>query len=170
MEIVINDTNILIDLHNAGLLPYCKLLGLDFRTLDVILNEIEQEDQKASVRCIVDDGFLSVHSLTDRQVLKVYQKVREYNGVCNLSPEDISVMVYAQDLDCRLLTGDKVLRVKAANENIKVSGILYLTDMMVDRGVVSKSQMIVALQRLLESNSRLPKRLINERIVMLKEQ
>lgn len=41
MEIVVNDTNILIDLYNAGLLPYCKKLNLDFRTLDVVINEIE---------------------------------------------------------------------------------------------------------------------------------
>ena len=54
MEIVINDTNILIDLYDAGLLPYCKKLNLDFRTLDVVINEIEDPEQYAAVRSIID--------------------------------------------------------------------------------------------------------------------
>ena len=46
MEIVVNDTNILIDLFNAGLLPYCKQLNLEFRTLDLIMNEISVVEQR----------------------------------------------------------------------------------------------------------------------------
>ena len=49
MEIVINDTNIWIDLYNAGLLPYCKKLNLDFRTLDLVVNEIEDSEQYTAV-------------------------------------------------------------------------------------------------------------------------
>ena len=107
MEIVVNDTNILIDLINAGLLPYCKKLNLEFRTLDVIINEIEDTEQHSVVQSIIDEGTLAVHSLSGKQVGTVFQKVAEYQGVCNLSVEDISVMVYAIDNDCRLLTGDK---------------------------------------------------------------
>lgn len=53
MEIVINDTNILIDLYNAGLLPYCKKLNLDFRTLDLVINEIEDSEQYAAVQALL---------------------------------------------------------------------------------------------------------------------
>lgn len=56
MEIVVNDTNIIIDIYNAGLLPYCKKLNLDFRTLDVIIEEIEPLDQRKAVQEIIDDG------------------------------------------------------------------------------------------------------------------
>ena len=68
---------------------------------------------------------MSVYSLSGEQVGAVFQKVSEYNGVCNLSVEDISVMVYAIDNNCRLLTGDKKLKDKATLENVKVSGILF---------------------------------------------
>ena len=170
MEIVLNDTNILIDLYNAGLLPYCKKLNLDFRTLDVIINEIEDSEQYAAVQSIIDDGTLSVHSLTGEQVGTVFQKVAAYNGVCNLSVEDISVMVYAIDNNCRLLTGDKKLKDKATLENVKVSGILFLTDMLTKESVVDGGEMITALERLLSSNNRLPKKLIKERIETLKRQ
>lgn len=168
MEIVVNDTNILIDLFNAGLLPYCKKLNLEFRTLDVIINEIEDTEQYSAVQSIIDEGTLAVHSLSGKQVGTVFQKVAEYQGVCNLSVEDISVMVYAIDNDCRLLTGDKKLKDKATLENVKVSGILFLTDMLTQEAVISNDEMASALERLLNSNNRLPKKLIKERIYALK--
>ena len=168
MEIVVNDTNILIDLFNAGLLPYCKKLNLEFRTLDVIINEIEDTEQYSAVQSIIDEGTLAVHSLSGKQVGTVFQKVAEYQGVCNLSVEDISVMVYAIDNDCRLLTGDKKLKDKATLENVKVSGILFLTDMLTQEAVISNDEMASALERLFNSNNRLPKKLIKERIDALK--
>lgn len=64
MEIVINDTNILIDLFNANLLDYCKLLNIEFRTLDVIMEEITVEEQRMSIDRLVADGTLKVCSLT----------------------------------------------------------------------------------------------------------
>lgn len=168
MEIVVNDTNILIDLFNAGLLPYCKKLNIEFRTLDVVINEIKDTKQHTAVQGIINEGTLAVYSLSGEQVGAVSQKVAEYYGVCNLSVADISVMVYAIDNDCRLLTGDKQLKNKAASENVKVSGIIYLTDMFTQEAVISNNEMIAALGRLLNSNNRLPKKLIKERIEALK--
>ena len=168
MEIVVNDTNIIIDIYNAGLLPYCKKLNLDFRTLDLIIEEIEPLDQRKAVQEIIDNGTLKVYPLSSEQIGNVYQKVAEFQGACNLSFQDISVMVYARDNDCRLLTGDKKLRERATLENVKVSGILYITDMMVKESIIDKEKMISALNQLLESNNRLPKRLIRERIESLK--
>ena len=104
MEIVVNDTNILIDLYNAGLLPHCKRLDLDFRTLDVVIKEIEEREQLDAVEQLIVSGTLRVDSLSSNQVERVFQMIGEYDGNCNLSPEDISVMVYAKDNNCRLLT------------------------------------------------------------------
>lgn len=170
MEIVINDTNILIDLFNAGLLPYCKKLNLDFRTLDVVINEIENDEQRAAIQDIINDGVLTVCSLSGEQVGTVYQKVVEYHGICNLSVEDISVMVYAIENKCRLLTGDKKLKEKAILEDVRVSGILFLTDMLTQEAAIGNKEMASALKRLLESNNRLPKKLIKERIDTLLRQ
>ncbi len=64
----------------------------------------------------------------------------------------------------------KKLKEKATLENIKVSGILFLTDMLTKDTDISHDEMINALERLLSSNNRLPKELIKERIEMLKRQ
>ena len=65
---------------------------------------------------------------------------------------------------------DKKLKDKATLENVKVSGILFLTDMLTKESVIDGGEMITALERLLSSNSRLPKKLIKERIETLKRQ
>ena len=170
MEIVVNDTNILIDLYNSGLLPYCKRLNLEFRTLDVVMNEIEVPDQQKAIQSIIDDGTLTVFPLSGALIGTVLQKVAEYQGACNLSVVDISVMVYAIENNCRLLTGDKKLKEKATLENVKVSGILFLTDMLMKDTSISNTEMITALEKLLSSNNRLPKNKIKERINTLKRQ
>lgn len=170
MEIVVNDTNILIDLYNSGLLPYCKRLNLEFRTLDVVMNEIEVPDQQKAIQSIIDDGTLTVFPLSGAQIGTVLQKVAEYQGACNLSVVDISVMVYAIENNCRLLTGDKKLKEKAILENVNVLGILFLTDMLMTDSSISNAEMITALEKLLSSNNRLPKNKIKERINTLKRQ
>lgn len=167
MEVVINDTNILIDLYQAGLLDYCGKLNIEFRTLDLIMAELVEEHQHQAVLRMVDEGKLHVCELTGLQMGRVANMINDYRGVCNLSVQDVSVLVYAMENNCRLLTGDRVLRSTAEKLDVRVSGILYLTDMMTDQGVIDNRDMAVALVRLLASNTRLPKRLIEERIAKL---
>lgn len=164
MEVVVNDTNILIDLCNAGLLGYCRSLGLDFRTLDLVMNEIRDEEQRAAVQSIVDDGTLTVVSLSSKQIQRIGLRMMDYRGTCNLSFEDVAVMEYSIENDCRLLTGDRKLREKALLEGLKVSGVLYVTDLIRSRSVMSNSDLADALRRLADSNSRLPMKLIQLRI------
>ena len=169
MEIVVNDTNILIDLAKADLLRLCPLMSLEFHTLDVIVEEVEDYEQRHAVDELVAEGTLKVRSLSGKQMMTVMEKVEAYEGKCNLSPEDISVLVYAKENDFRLLTGDKTLRTKAIDDGVTVSGILYLTDRMLDDNLVTAEEMISILQRLLTVNKRLPKKSIEERIKELKE-
>ena len=39
-----NDTNILIDLAKADLLRFCPLMSLEFHTLDLIVEEVEDDE------------------------------------------------------------------------------------------------------------------------------
>jgi predicted nucleic acid-binding protein len=166
MEIVVNDTNILIDLYNSKLLQYCKLLNFDFRTIDFVIYEIEIDEQLKAIQKMIDEGILKVYSLDGQMMQTVYEKKILYQDKCNVSITDISVMVYAKVNNCRLLTGDKTLRTTAENENIIVSGILYIIDMLMDK--VDPKDLIDSLELLLQSNDRLPKKLILERIDTLK--
>lgn len=164
MEIVVNDANILIDLTKADLLQFCSRMQLDFHTLDMIVDEVNDPEQRRAIDNLIADGTLKVFSLSGKQLAVVLDMVGEYAGKCNLSTQDIAVMVYAKDNGYRLLTGDKVLRTKAIAENVTVSGILFLTDKMMEDGLVTDLEMINMLERLKSVNKRLPRRLIDEKI------
>lgn len=166
MEIVINDTNILIDLYNSKLLQYCKLLNFDFRTIDFVIHEIEIDEQLEAIQKMIDEGMLKVYSLDGQTMQTVYEKKILYQDKCNVSITDISVMVYAKENNCRLLTGDKTLRTTAEKENIKVSGIIYIIDLLM--GKIDNESLLESIELLLQTNDRLPKALIQERIDKLK--
>lgn len=168
MEIVVNDTNILIDLAKADLLRLCPLMRVEFHTLDVIIDEVEDKEQRLAVEALINDGTLKVRSLSGRQMETVMDMIVECDGKCNLSSQDISVLVYAKENGYRLITGDKTLKTKAITENVTVSGILYLMKLMLEDGIVSETEMIQILETLMDINKRLPKKVIIEMIEELK--
>ncbi len=164
MEILISDTNILIDLSDANLLESCKLMDISFQTVDFVINEITNKTQLSSITQLIKTGFLKVNSFSQQEMLKLYNYYTEIVDTSNLSLTDCAVLLCAKTSKNRLLTGDKALRNKAIQEGIDVSGILYLTDMMVSQNIVEKTMMADCLENLLKINRRLPKSLIRERI------
>ena len=86
MEIVINDTNILIDLFNAGLLGYCRQLDIEFRTLDVIMEElllyINQNDNPSE--CVGEIIAKLYENKSKSEVFKKEEKL-DFEGLTRLS-------------------------------------------------------------------------------------
>lgn len=164
MEILISDTNILIDLCVTGLVEKCSCLDVDFRTVDFVINEITNLAQAAVVQHQIDNGHLTVIQFTQEETLELMDLYARYEYNTNLSLTDCAVMLCAKKGNYRLLTGDKNLRIKATNEGVMVSGILYLTDMMVHEGAVTPLDMADYLEELLRKNNRLPKESIQTRI------
>lgn len=164
MEILISDTNILIDLCGVGLIERCKDLDVDFRTVDFVIHEIKDPNQAEAIQKLVDSGDLTVMEFSPEETMELLELYARYEVRTNLSLTDCAVLLCAKKGNYRLLTGDKNLRIKAGDEGVVVSGILYLTDLMVDEGVVDCKEMADCLEILLQQNSRLPKDLIYERI------
>jgi len=78
---------------------------------------------------------------------------------------DSTVIYYAKSLpDCRILTGDRQLRNRAEQRGIKVSGILYVFDQLVEHGLLSHVEAAKRLSALFKINTRLPKVEIEARI------
>jgi len=169
MEVVISDTNILIDLFSSGLLNHCNNLNLDFRTIDLVLSEVKSVEQLTAINNIIDHGILKVDSLDSRQLGLAAKMIGLYQPACNLSAVDVAVIVYAKEHHCRLLTGDKKMREKAKSENVVVSGILYLIDRLIEGKSMSNGEMVASLLSLMKSNARLPQKLILQRIESLSD-
>lgn len=83
----------------------------------------------------------------------------------NLTLTDSTVIYYALSIaGCRILTGDRQLRNRAEEKGVKVSGILYVFDQIVEHGLIPPLEAAQKLKALFNINPRLPKREIEIRI------
>lgn len=162
MDVVVSDTNIFIDLMSVGLLETIGGLPLNIHTVDYVVEEIRDDKQREAIIRLKESGQIYVKSFDEvesESIIKMYLSRSN-----NVSVTDCSVWYYAKKNGYRLLTGDKKLKDTAMSDGVLVSGILFLTDMLVKENIVGMTEMAEKLERLLSINSRLPKSLFNERI------
>lgn len=162
MDIVVNDTNIFLDLISIGLLDASFKLPIKFHTVDYIINEIINDEQKKKVITLIKSGKLYVKEFDENEFREIIDLYESRNN--NVSVADCSVWYYAKKNDYRLITGDGKLRSSATADGVIVSGILYLTDMLVEYKIINEKVMAVKLKELCKINKRLPQKLIEERI------
>ena len=170
MEIVVNDTEVLIDMYNANLLGLVEQCSIRFHTVDYVMAELHQSSYKRpEIDRMVEDGILIVHSFSEMENVDLGTYYAKMTATTNLSLTDCAVLKYSKDNGYRLLTGDKKLRNHAEDEGVLVSGILYLVDRFVAEHIISGSMMADRLELLLMTNPRLPKAIFEEHIKMLRE-
>lgn len=162
MEIVVNDTNIFIDLHSIGLLEQFFELPIKVHTVDFIVNELINSEQSKAIRQYIDNGKLNVQSFEAAELLEVIKLQNNAGG--NVSISDCAVWYYAKKNNFTLLTGDGQLRKKAIESNVTVKGVIYVFDQLVECNIISQNFAATKLQELITYNSRLPKSIIQERI------
>lgn len=69
MKIIVNDTNIFIDLHSVGLLEELCRLPYDIHTVDFVVAEIEDTEQREIFDKLVDENRIIVDGFTADEVL-----------------------------------------------------------------------------------------------------
>lgn len=163
-ELVVNDTNILIDLADIGLASYCRDMNITFHTTNVVIRELNNARQRAAIEPLLTDGTLVENIFDGEDTIDFVLLYQDYHQISNLTPADCSVMKLAEMLQCRLLTNDQKLRRYASQRGIVVNGLLWLTDRMVVDGIVTPLQMANSLQELIRINPSAPRELIMERI------
>lgn len=162
MKIIVNDTNIFIDMNSIGMLGLMCELEYEIHTVDSVAAEIINPEQKEVFNQMVASGKIKVDSFTSKEVSEI---VEEYSAVSgNLSIPDCSVCYYARKNNVPMLTGDRRLRKYAEQQSIEVHGILFLFDEMVANSVISSIDAATKLEELMALNSRLPQAAIRERI------
>ena len=171
MEIVVNDTAVLIDMYNAGLLELVELCSFKFHTVDYVMSELHRSPfNRPEIDQMVENGILTVHSFSYKENVDLVAYYTKMTVSTNLSLTDCAVLKYSKDNGFRLLTGDKKLRNHAEDEGVLVSGILYLVDKFVSENLIAKDVMADRLEHLLRINPRLPKNIFVERIKALRGQ
>jgi predicted nucleic acid-binding protein len=162
MEIVVNDTNIFIDLYSINFLDYLFQLPINVHTVDFVINEIKNKEQLNCITEYIKKGLLNVHRFTSEELTEVSKLYEESSG--NVSLVDCSVWYYAKRNNYVLLTGDRQLRIRAINSNVTVKGIIYVFDTLIENKLIDSAIAANKLEELFQINQRLPKTIIQERI------
>lgn len=162
MEIIVNDTNIFIDLHSIGLLSALCDLPYDVRTVDFVVNEIKDQAQSESLATLVGEGKIKIESFNIDELAEIIEEYSVISG--NLSVPDCSVCYYARKHSATLLTGDRQLRRYAEGNNVTVRGVLFIFDELVAQNIIDAGIAAQKLRELTNINVRLPKSEIEKRI------
>jgi len=162
MEIIVNDTNIFIDLHSIGLLRALCDLPYDVRTVDFVIDEIKDPVQTESLATLVTEGKIKVESFNVEELAEIIEEHSMVPG--NLSIPDCSVCYYARKHSATLLTGDRQLRKYAEGNNVAVRGVLFIFDELVTQNIIKTDIAAQKLRELTNINVRLPKSEIEKRI------
>jgi len=163
-KIVVNDTNVFIDLLEIGLLDHFFQLSWEIHTTDLVMWELQREKQHRAVAEYQKMHRLHVASFEAAELKEILSLQRFYGQITNVTMTDCSVWFYAKREGYILLTGDKKLRASATIDGVEVRGILYVFDALVDEGVLSPSEAANKLAQLRAVNSRLPKEEIEKRL------
>ena len=162
MEVVVNDTNIFIDLYTIGLLEEFFNLPISVHTVDFVMNEITNQEQLNAINNYIDNNRLTVHSFNAKELIEVIELHNSVSG--NLSITDCAVWYCAQRNNYTLLTGDRQLRDRASESKVIVKGVIYIFDLLVEHNLITAGVASEKIQELMMYNPRLPKSIIRERI------
>lgn len=165
-QIVVNDTNVFIDLHAIGLLEEFFHLPWEVHTTDFVLLELQREDQKDAVLCFWEKELLHVADFEFEEIVEINKLKQRYGEKTNVSLTDCSVWYYAKQNGCILLSGDRKLRNSAISDGVDVKGILYVFGMLVDTGAISLEVASRKLTLLKAINTRLPENEIKKRLTL----
>lgn len=163
-KIVVNDTNVFIDLLDVGLLDQFFHLPWEIHTTDFVMWELLKEGQKDAVARFEQEGLLHVASFDFNDIQIINKLHKQFNTKTNVSLTDCSVWYYAKQNSYTLLTGDRKLRNSAVSDGVEVRGIIYVFDELVNTGVIPLDTATDKLVLLKEKNPRLPKDEIEKRL------
>lgn len=165
-KIVVNDTNVFIDLFNIGLLEEFFSLPWEIHTTDFVMLELQREGQKEKVAKYQEENRLHIPVLGPKEMSKIVEMYQQYKNRTNLSLIDCSVWYYAKVNNCILLTGDRKLRTVALYDKVEVHGVIHVIDSLVECAKISLHKAIEKIELLYNTNPRLPKDEKDKRITL----
>jgi predicted nucleic acid-binding protein len=155
VKIVIQDASVLIDLADCDLLDAWFGLGFDLRTTSLVWREVNRRNQKLKLKRYVDAGCFVIEAVGAEALTAIVQL--QAGGASRITLEDASTLFVAEKLKSILLTGDKRLRQHAEERGIETHGLLWVLDMLVNRGALLPGVAADRLAKLMErGTSRLP--------------
>lgn len=163
-KIVVNSTNVFIDLRDIGLLDEFFCLPWKIHTTDLVMLELHRDDHSKIIKVYETNGNLHVAKFEFNELLQINHLYKELKSTTNLSLTDCSVWYYAKQNSYTILTEDCKLYSSALNETIEVRNIIYILDALVEYKIIPKKTASKKLTLLKEHNPRLPQNEIENRL------
>ena len=161
-ELIISDTNILIDLFQTNLLKDFFSLPYKIKTTTYVITEIVEAKQLEMIKPFIDSNKLEIVQPDEKTFHDLMLLVLVTPG--DLSIADCSVWQEAKKTHAKLLTSDKNLKKAAEKDNVVVHGCLFVFDELIKHGKKKPSEIIAATKHLISLNERFPKKLAQEKI------
>ena len=148
MQLLISDTNIIIDLDVCGLVQKMFDLPYTFTVPDVLyIEELEEHH-----------GDLPAYGLQIKTLgaERVDYAVALQTENIKTNANDLFALALAKQEDCPLLTGDGALRDLAAVEQVEIRGTIWIIEQMLQEGILNPDQAKEAFRAMKDSYRRLP--------------
>jgi hypothetical protein len=152
MKLAVTDANIFIDLIKLQMLVLLFSIDIEIHTTKEIVDQLN-DDQLVHLTEFIDSRHLQVHYLSTAQL----QEVIELAAPRALELADKSVAWLSLQLAATVLTGDGPLRKYCQTKHLEVRGIIWLFDVIVEKGLLSPQSAAEKMELLLRFNNRLPK-------------
>ena len=163
-KVVVNDTNVFIDLYSIDLLEEFFSLPWEVHTTELVMLELVRRWQNEEVSQYKTKGQLHIPLFSEREVRIIGEMKIKYENTTNVSLADCSVWYYARKNNYILLTGDRKLRGISSLDGVEVHGILFIFDKMVEHKALTPAIAADKLTLLYSINPRLPKTEVDLRI------
>jgi rRNA-processing protein FCF1 len=153
MKLIITDTNIFFDLIGIEALPEFFSLEYEICTTDFVIKEVLQSNQKEQVEAFIRAQKLTIFRLTAEEIdeIRIFPTIRQFKGIT-----DKTVLWKSYQLKCTLLTGDGKLRKEAEDLKIEVHGSIWVVNLLVKNGIITKIKGVDLLVKLRGINTSLP--------------
>lgn len=155
--VIINDTNIWIDLKLTNIIEKVFLLPYELAVPDILYND-ELKDMDGE---LLEANGIKIIEMTNDEVVETAER----SGMTNrVSFNDLTTLVVAKSRGYILVTGDGNLRKIAKSENVELRGTIWLIDEMVSNNILDIGEAALICKKLLQLKRRLPKEELQLRI------
>jgi len=160
--ILINDTNIWIDLKHVNLVEEVFKLPFEIGVPDILFNE-ELMDRDGE---LLLKNNLNIIEMTPEELLETGELLNSTTGV---SFNDLTTLVISANRNYTLVTGDGNLRKIALSKNVNLRGSIWILDQLVENNIISKPRGVKACKDFLSGGRRLPIGELKKRIEIWKD-
>jgi predicted nucleic acid-binding protein len=164
VQIVVTDTNVIIDLLEVDALSEFFALPFEIYTTDFVMAEILDEAHKDLLDVFKRSKQLTILESSSEEIIAM-NTMQVRPSLKRIA--DRSAFWKAKELRAMLLTGDRNLRKVAEANGLEVHGILWVVECLVRKTIISKKSATDLLSNLQEINPWLPRKEVEEMIEVL---